>query len=120
MEPQGTEPNKGTPGGQDATGGKVDVPIRDGAFRPRAMTLNVGQIVVFTNDDDVLHAVRADDGEIPHSGAIRVGGRFEFTPLEAGRVRYHDALHPEIKGALVVRAPDRLAVAPAGRFGLRH
>lgn len=103
-EPQPGEPNKGTPGAQDATGGKVDVPIRDGAFTPRVMRLLVGQIVVFTNDDDTPHAVWNDDGRaLPHSGAIPVGGRYEFTPLKPGRVRYHDPLHPGMSGTLVVR-----------------
>jgi hypothetical protein len=69
------------------------------------MYLKPGQIVVFTNDDDELHAVWADRGDLPHSGAIPVGGRYEFEPLKAGRVAYHDPLHPEMTGVLVV-VPD--------------
>jgi plastocyanin len=104
-EPQPGEPNKGTPGAQDATGGKVDVPIREGAFTPPRMRMLVGQILVFTNDDDVPHAVWNDDEPaLPHSGSIPVGGRYEFTPLKPGLVRYHDPLHPEMTGTLDVRA----------------
>jgi plastocyanin len=102
LEPQDTEPNKGTPGVQDYSGGKIDVPIRDGRFTPRFVQLKVGQIVVFTNDDDELHAVWADHRGGPHSGAIPVRGRYEFEPLEPGRIAYHDPLHPQIKGVLVV------------------
>jgi plastocyanin len=102
-EPQGTEPNKGTPGAQDATGGKVDVPIRDGRFTPAVMRLRVGQIVVFTDDDDVPHTVRNVAGGLPRSGRIPVGGRFEYTPLKAGTVRYRCILHRGMTGTLVVR-----------------
>jgi plastocyanin len=103
-EPQEVEPNKGTPGAQDATGGKVDVPIRDRRFTPRAMRLKVGQIVVFTNEDDEPHTVRAVDAGLPSSAAIPAGGRFEFTPLRPGRVRYHCIIHPDMTGLLLVRA----------------
>ena len=101
-EPQGTEPDKGTPGVQDATGGKVDVPIRDGRPVQPRMRVRVGQIVVFTDDDHVPHTVRNVAGGLPHSGLIPVGGRFEFTPLRAGTIRYRCALHPGMRGELVV------------------
>ena len=87
-EPQGEEPDKGTPGVQDATGGKIDVSIRGRRFVPAVMRLRVGQIVVFTDDDDVAHTVRRLGGGLPRSGLIPVGGRFEYTPLEPGAVRY--------------------------------
>jgi plastocyanin len=102
LEPQDTEPNKGTPGVQDYSGGKIDVPIRNGRFTPHVMRLKVGQIVVFTNDDNELHAVWADHLDQPHSGAIPVRGRYEFEPLKPGRVSYHDPLHPQVTGVLVV------------------
>lgn len=102
-EPQGVEPNKGTPGVQDATGGKVDIPIRDGRFSQPVMRLNVGQIVVFTNEDDEDHTVRGVDTRLPHSGLIPPGGRFEYTPLEPGRIRYACIVHPEMTGTLIVR-----------------
>lgn len=103
LEPQDTEPDKGTPGVQDYSGGKIDVPIRAGRFTPHVMTLEVGQIVVFTNDDDELHAVWADHRDQPHSGAIPLRGRYEFEPLKPGRIHYHDPLHPRVTGLLVVR-----------------
>jgi plastocyanin len=104
LEPQNVEPNKGTPGVQDYSGGKIDVPIRAGAFTPPAIRLHVGQIVVFTNDDSRLHTVWADHAGQPHSGALPVGGRYEFEPLKPGRVRYHCAIHPRMHGVLIVEA----------------
>jgi plastocyanin len=102
-EPQGTEPNKGSPGANDASGGKIDVDIRARRFRPQVMRLGVGHIVVFTNDDDVPHTVRAAGGGLPRSGAIPPGGRFEYTPLKPGRVAYRCILHAGMTGELVVR-----------------
>lgn len=104
LEPQGTEPNKGTPGANDAIGGKVDIPIRGRRFTQPVMRLKVGQIVVFTNDDDVPHTVRAIGAALPHSGLIPVGGRFEFTPLRPARVRYRCVLHRGMTGRLIVSA----------------
>jgi plastocyanin len=113
IEPQDTEPNKGTPGVQDSSGGKIDVPIRNGSFTPHVMRLKVGQIVVFTNDDDELHAVWADHLDQPHSGAIPVRGRYEFEPLKPGRVDYHDPLHPQTTGVLVVSGRTSAAAGPS-------
>jgi plastocyanin len=86
----------------DATGGKVDVPIRDGRFTQPRMRVRVGQIVVFTDDDDEPHTVRNVAGGLPHSGLIPVGGRFEFTPLKPGVIRYRCIVHPDMRGVLVV------------------
>jgi hypothetical protein len=48
--------------------------------------------------------VRAIHAGPPSSGAIPAGGRFEFTPLRPGRVRYHCIIHPGMTGLLLVRA----------------
>lgn len=103
LEPQDTEPNKGTPGVQDATGGKIDIDIRERSFTPHVMHVKVGQIIVWTDDDDVGHTVRADRASLPHSGLIPVKGRFEFTPLKPGRIAYHCVIHPGMHGVVVVR-----------------
>ena len=102
LEPQDAEPNKGTPGVQDATGGKIDIDIRGRTFTPHVMHVKVGQIIVWTDDDDVDHTVRADNAALPHSGRIPVHGRFEFTPLRPGRIAYHCVIHPSMRGVVVV------------------
>ncbi len=109
-EPQGTEPNRGTPGNQEATGGKVDVAIADTGFRPPRMTVRVGQIVVFTNEGSVGHTVRRIGRGLPRSGVIPPGGRFELTPLRPGPIAYRCVLHPRMRGVLAVRVSS----APAG------
>jgi plastocyanin len=94
-QPQPEEPGWGSPGAQEATGGKVDVPIVDGHFARAVTTSKVGQIIVWTNDDDVPHTVRAIDAPLPRSGALPPGGRIEFTPKEPMRLIYECVLHPQ-------------------------
>lgn len=102
-EPQGTEPDKGSPGADDPSGGKIDIAIRGRRFRPAVMRLGVGHIIVFTNEDGVAHSVRAGGGGLPRSGAIPPRGRFEYTALRPGRIRYACSIHPDMTGALVIR-----------------
>jgi len=99
-EPQGVEPNKGSPGAAEPSGGKVDIAVRGRAFRPAVMRLRVGQIIVWTNEDGVRHTVVGDG---PRSGAIPPRGRYEFTPADAGSVAYRCTIHPDMRARLVVR-----------------
>jgi plastocyanin len=99
-EPQAREPDKGSPGAAEPSGGKVDIAIRDGRFSPAVMRLRVGQIVVWTNDDREGHTVVGRGG--PRSRLVPPGGRFEFTALEAGRAGYACTIHPRMRGTLVV------------------
>ena len=115
LEPQDPEPNWGTPGVQDATGGKVNVPIRGMRFTPAVMHVKVGQIVVFTDEDRVGHTVRNIAGGLPHSGLIPPGGRFEFTPLKPGVIRYHDIVYPRMRGVLIVGRQPRGPTGAAPR-----
>jgi plastocyanin len=101
-EPQGSEPDKGSPGNQDATGGKVDIAMRGRRFVPEVIPVHVSQIVVFTDEDDVPHTVRALHG-LPHSGLIPPGGRFEYTALRPGTLRYRCVIHAGMTGMLEIR-----------------
>lgn len=101
-EPQDTEPNKGSPGADEPSLGKIDIAIGGRAFARPVMRLKVGQIVVWTNEDTVGHTVRAIGRSTPRSGLIPARGRFEFTPLRPGRIEYQCIVHPEMRGELVV------------------
>ena len=45
--------------------------------------------------------------------AIPVRGRYEFEPLKPGRVRYHDPLHPQMTGVLVVSSRTAAGAGPS-------
>ena len=101
-EPQGTEPDKGSPGAAEPSGGKVDIAIRGERFVPATMRLREGQIVVWTNEDRVGHTVVGRGG--PNSRVIPPGGRFEYTALEPGRIAYACTIHAAMRGTLTVTA----------------
>ncbi|HEY3188851.1 MAG TPA: hypothetical protein VGJ70_15320 [Solirubrobacteraceae bacterium] len=100
-EPQGVEPDKGSPGAAEPSGGKIDIAVRGYAFQPTVMRLKTSQIIVWTNEDEVEHNVV---GAAPglHSGLIPPRGRYEFTPVRPGRIAYRCTVHPSMRGELVV------------------
>jgi plastocyanin len=102
-EPQGAEPDRGSPGSADPSGGKVDVGVRDFVFFPRRVRVRVSQIVVWHNLDHVQHTIVAQ-GSVPGPDAKRLGynDRYEFTALRPGLVRYACTIHPWVRGELIV------------------
>ena len=101
-EPQGVEPDKGSPGAAEPSGGKIDIAVRGYAFQPTVMRLRASQIIVWTNEDKVDHTVVGDAPGM-HSLLIPPHGRYEFTPVRAGRIAYRCTVHPSMRGQLIVR-----------------
>jgi plastocyanin len=63
----------------------------DFAFHPQTVIINVGDTVIWTNNNAGLHDVRADDGSFATSG----GNNFTFSHTfdSAGTVGYHCRFH---------------------------
>ena len=101
-EPQGVEPDKGSPGAAEPSGGKIDIAVHGYAFQPTVMRLRASQIIVWTNEDKVDHTVVGDAPGM-HSPPIPPHGRYEFTPVRAGRIAYRCTVHPSMRGELIVR-----------------
>src|SRR5881392_1501271 len=91
-EPQGVEPDKGSPGAAEPSGGKIDIAVRGYAFQPTVMRLRASQIIVWTNEDKVDHTVVGDAPGM-HSLPIPPHGRYEFTPVRAGLIAYRCTVH---------------------------
>jgi len=70
-------------------------------FRPPVATVKAGDIVEWRNGDPVPHTATSKDAGFD-SGAIAAGGTFRFTAKRKGRFDYVCALHPTMKGVLVV------------------
>ena len=70
-------------------------------FRPQAVTVHKGDIVVWRNSDPVPHTATAASGG-PSSGEIAANGSYRFTASRAGRFDYVCTLHPTMKGVLIV------------------
>jgi plastocyanin len=85
-----------------SSGGAVAVDMKNIQFSPKDVTVKVGQKVTWTNQDTVDHDVKADEGADFHSETFGKGGTYEFTPKEAGVVKYECTLHPGMVGELKV------------------
>ena len=90
-----------TSGGRGtASGTKVE--MREMAFGPGRLEAAVGSAVEWTNRDQVVHTVTADDGSW-ESGPIEPGATWRHTFDRAGDYPFHCTPHPFMKGMVVVR-----------------
>ncbi len=83
--------------------GPVAVRISNFTFGPKAVTVKVGQTVTWTNDDDIPHAVVANDKSF-RSKVLDTGQSFSFTFTKPGQFAYFCSLHPMMTGKIVVTA----------------
>ncbi len=107
------------------------VAIQNFAFSPDPVTVNVGDSVTWTNNDNVPHTATADDDSFD-TGNLDNGGSDSITFNTAGEFPYHCEVHPEMTGTVIVQgaaggggtpAPtnpqtDTLPGQPAGPSGM--
>jgi plastocyanin len=96
------------------------IQIRSGAFSSATVTINQGDSVTWTNVDTKDHQVVANGGSFA-SPILAKGKSYTHSFQGGGTFRYHDGLHPSLKGTVVVRgAPPQVtlaASAPVVKFG---
>jgi plastocyanin len=96
------------------------VQIKATGFVPATVTINQDDSVTWTNVDKKDHQVVANGGSFA-SGAIKPGKSYTHTFRAGGTFRYHDGLHPTLKGTVVVHgAPAQVTLAtsaPVVKFG---
>jgi plastocyanin len=78
------------------------VAIEAFTFAPPTITAKVGQKVTWRNHDPAEHTVTAEDGSFD-SGTMAQNGTFKAALDQPGEYRYSCALHPGMKGTVVVR-----------------
>ena len=84
----------------------VTVTIRSFKFEPATVTVNVGDIVEWKNDDIVPHTATADgEAQKPafDSGTIQTGATWRYVARNKGTYNYTCTLHPNMKGELIVQ-----------------
>lgn len=81
----------------------TSVTIRDFAFSPKSVTIDVGDTVTWTNEDDVKHSATAEDGSFD-TGTFGNGQSRSHTFNTAGTFQYICTPHPFMKGAINVNA----------------
>lgn len=89
------------------------VNITEKAFKPGTVTVSAGDTVQWVNKDNAQHQVVANNGTFA-SPILRANQTFSHTFTAAGRFAYHDALHPALKGTVVVQGPPPSVTLGAG------
>jgi plastocyanin len=79
-----------------------EVHIDNFAYSPAVLTIPAGTKVTWINRDDVPHTVTAADRQF-NSGALDTDGQYSRVFSQAGTYSYFCALHPHMKGKIIVR-----------------
>jgi plastocyanin len=101
-QPAPAQAPAGTKTAATSSGGTVSIDMKNIQFAPSQQTVNVGQKVIWTNQDTVDHNVTATAGGSFKSQDFGQGKTYEFTPTKAGTVKYTCTLHPGMDGTLTV------------------
>ncbi|HEY8468988.1 MAG TPA: cupredoxin family copper-binding protein [Longimicrobiales bacterium] len=96
-----TAPVSGCRPGRAAAPARHEVEIRQFEFRPDTLRVGVGDTVVWINRDIVAHTA-TDSAGAWDSGEIAKDGRWAYVPRAPGEWAYICALHPTMKGRLIV------------------
>jgi plastocyanin len=86
-----------------AASGGVKISMKNIAFNPKAVTVKAGQKITWVDEEPVEHNVVATSGADFKSETFGQDGTFEFTPKEAGEIKYECTLHPGMEGTLTVQ-----------------
>jgi plastocyanin len=89
--------------GTTAPSTSPSVHIKDFGFHPASLTVAPGAIVRFVNDDGEAHTVTAVDRSFDSAG-LDAGDAWSHVFTQPGTYAYFCALHPYMKGVIVVRA----------------
>jgi plastocyanin len=89
---------------QPASQATKAVAIKATGFSPASVTIVTTDAVKWTNRDTKNHQIVANNGSFA-SAVIKPGKSYTHTFNTAGTFGYHDALHPTLKGKVVVKGP---------------
>jgi len=80
----------------------IAVKIDNFTFTPASTEIAVGTTVIWTNEDDIPHALAASERQFK-SHALDTGDTFTYTFTQPGTYEYFCSLHPHMKGKIVVK-----------------
>ena len=86
------------------------VQIKSTGFVPATVTINQNDSVTWTNTDTKDHQVVANGGSFA-SAILAKGKSYTHVFRNGGTFRYHDGLHPTLKGTVIVRGASAGGVA---------
>ena len=76
--------------------------MRNFAFLPAKLEVGAGTTIAWTNNDEMIHSVTADDGAWD-SGLIEPGATWQHTFETPGTYTFHCTPHPFMKGVVTVK-----------------
>jgi plastocyanin len=79
-----------------------EVVIENFSFAPAVLTVKAGTKVTWVNHDDEPHTATDDDKRF-NSKTLDTNDQFSFTFTDAGTYNYFCALHPKMRGQIVVK-----------------
>jgi len=106
-----------TPAAQDPTGNtndassepptaSIEIAMKDAAFKPAYVTARVGQTLVFRNQDDVAHKIKADEGQYFTSKTLNKGQNYKYRikkDPELSNMNFICTIHPaKMEGGVVL------------------
>jgi plastocyanin len=71
-------------------------------FSPRAIAVDVGATVTWTNEDSVPHNAVAKDGDGPKSELFGKGKTYSWKAATPGTIEYVCTIHPGMDGTIEV------------------
>jgi plastocyanin len=103
-----------------ASSATTTISIKRTGFVPASVTINQNDSITWTNNDTIDHQVVANSGSFA-SPILKAGKSWTRVFRNGGTFRYHDSLHPTLRGTVVVRgAPLQVTLAasvPVVKFG---
>jgi plastocyanin len=81
----------------------VSDPNTVGAYKPKTITVHLGQRIVFSNVSNAIHTVTADKGKAFDSHNIATGKSWTFTAKHVEVFAYHCVYHPLMHGKIIVK-----------------
>jgi len=82
--------------------GAAKAEMRTMTFAPNRLEIAAGTTVRWTNNDQLVHTISADDGSWD-SGPVEPGKSWSHTFTQAGEFAFHCTPHPFMKAVVVVR-----------------
>lgn len=79
---------------------RVQVAIQNMQFKPSALSVHVGDTIVFTNKDIFTHDVTEEDTKAWTSGPLPSG--HSFTLIAKEKTRFFCSIHPVMKGSIAL------------------
>jgi plastocyanin len=100
QQPAPQQPAPQQPAPQQPAAGFTQVDIRQATYLPGSINIRVGQKVSWNNEDQVPHTVTADG--LTFGKNLPTGAVFNFAFVKPGNFPYHCAIHPAMRGTVVV------------------